>query len=83
MSPLLRLSGPNRLEERPLRSCLAEYMGGRIQKGLAARNRAPQNTGVFADVRSKNLTALPAYCFPAAHSRDLFRGPIEGCDAPL
>jgi hypothetical protein len=58
-------------------------MGGRIQNGFSARYSAPQDTGVFTDIRSKNITAVLPHCLPAAYFRDLFCGSIKGCDAPL
>jgi hypothetical protein len=72
-----------RNSDRNAFACLTENMGCGVENRFAARNCAPQEAGIFTDVRSKNITALPAHCFPAVHFRDLLCSPIESSNSPL
>jgi hypothetical protein len=54
-----------------------------IEDRFAARHRASQNAGIFTDVCSKYIAALPAQGFTTAYFYDLLRRPIESSNSPL
>jgi hypothetical protein len=73
----------SRDSDRNTFACLTENMGGGVEDRLTARHRASQNAGIFADVCSKDITALPAQGFAATYLCDLLRSSIESSNPPL
>lgn len=72
-----------RNSDRDAFACLRKDMGSGVEYRLAVRHRASQKAGIFTNVRSKDVTALPAQGFAAAYLCDLLRSPVEGRNAPL